>query len=101
MPALALSKKTFSLLNQVKGETPEKKIVSLVIGSAMLKLRECEEAIVQYESRYGMIFEQFKKSWKKGAIRGKNSHEVERDYMEWEGFEAEKRHWLETIRGLQ
>jgi hypothetical protein len=48
-----------------------------------------------------MTFKDFKIEWSKGKIAKKHSHEIERDYMEWEGFEEEKKHWLSTIRKIR
>lgn len=88
----------FEKLNVVKGGKFDGKIFNLLETNVLMRLRECEERIFGFESRYGMDFESFSKTWKKGSITDKHSHAVERDYMEWEGFEAERKKWLRTLR---
>ena len=67
----------------------------------LLRLKECEESLFQFESRYGMDFESFTKAWDEDEISEKHSHEVERDYMEWEGFHGEKRKLLLFTSAIQ
>lgn len=88
----------FEKLNVVKGGKFDEKIFNFLETSAIMRLRECEKRMFGFESRYGMDFESFSKAWKKGSITDKHSHAVERDYMEWEGFEAERKKWLKTLR---
>ena len=56
----------------------------------VLHLKECEEYLFRYESKYGMDFPTFVELWEQGEIPNKRSHEVERDFMEWEGFVMER-----------
>jgi len=53
------------------------------------------------ELKYRMTFAEFAEAWEQGAIAGRWSHAVERDYMEWEGLEEERRQWLARLRALQ
>lgn len=62
--------------------------------------QECEAEISEYELKYQMTFDQFAQAWEDGTIADAHSHEVERDYMEWEGLEAEMRKWLTLLRTL-
>lgn len=101
MVSFQLPKELIKMLDFVEGETTEKKVISLVNGNVSLKLKECEDAIVKFESKYGMTFKDFKIAWAKGKIPKKYSHEAERDYMEWEGFEEEKEHWLSNLRKIK
>ncbi|OGC09672.1 hypothetical protein A3J90_02890 [candidate division WOR-1 bacterium RIFOXYC2_FULL_37_10] len=101
MPTFALSKQIIEMLNLFDGDTTEKKVVNLVNGNASLKLKECEDEIVKFESKYGMIFKDFEIIWNKGKISDKYSHQTERDYIEWEGFEQEKKHWLSALKEIR
>lgn len=98
MVPVYLTKELIKMFQFVEGETTEQKVVNLVNGNVALKLRECEEAIVKFEAKYGLTFKDFKTAWEKNKIPGKHSHEIERDFMEWEGYGAEKAHWLSTAR---
>ncbi|MFQ5454743.1 MAG: hypothetical protein ACE5EA_00900 [Nitrospirota bacterium] len=62
-----------------------------------MRLKECEERIFEFESKYGMDYESFQRAWEEGIIKDKRSHRVERDFMEWEGFESERKKWLNTL----
>ena len=90
-----------SLIQYGEGETMEERIKGLVIDSLCKKLRECEEEIYQYEIKYGMNFDEFKRAWEEDKIPGKYSHQIERDFMVWEGLEVERRKWLTKIRELR
>ncbi|MCD6167620.1 hypothetical protein J7K19_13120 [bacterium] len=89
-----------SLVQYGEGETVTEKIKGLVIDSLCKKLRECEEEIYQYEIKYGMDFDEFKRAWEEDKIPRRYSHQIERDFMVWEGLEAERRKWLSKIKEL-
>jgi hypothetical protein len=57
-------------------------------------LRECDREIGDFELKYRMTFAEFAEAWESDEIPDKWSHQVERDYMIWEGLEAEKRKLL-------
>lgn len=97
MKNIGLSEELIDKLKIVEGGEFGEKILNLLETNALMKLKECEEQIFVFESKYGMEFENFKKAWEKGVIKGKHSHEVERDFMEWEGFESERKKWLKTL----
>jgi hypothetical protein len=50
------------------------------------KTGACEQEIGIYELKYRMTFAEFAEAWEQGAIAGRWSQAVERDYMEWEGL---------------
>ena len=101
MLSVTLSKDMEKTLGIIPGKRIEDKIINLIIDSLSFKLRECEEKIVGLEAKYGMTFEEFKESWNAKKIPDKYSHEVERDYMEWEGFQMEKKRWLSTLKDFK
>lgn len=100
MSKKVVSKEVDSLLQHGEGATIEERIAGLVLDSLSKKLRECEEEIYQYEVKYGMSFVEFKRAWEKDKILNKYSHEIERDFMIWEGLEVERKKWLAKIRKL-
>jgi hypothetical protein len=65
------------------------------------QIRACEREIETYELKYGMICAEFVEAWEQGAIADRRSHAVERDHMEWEGLEEERRQWLARLRALE
>ena len=100
MVALALSPQIAEYLGHVKGQTSEDKVLALIEAYLSSQLKECEREIVEYEVKYRSTFAEFAEAWAKDAIPAKRSHDVERDYMEWEGLEAEKLRWLELLKHL-
>jgi len=101
MKTISLSEKIFDKLTTVEGKETDEKILNLLETNALMRLKECEERIFEFESRYGMDFEGFKRAWEKGTLRDKHDHRVERDFMEWEGFESERRKWLYTLQDIR
>ena len=75
-------------------------IERLAAEAVRLGLRQCVEAVGEFEARYGSSFEQFATAWKAGRIRVAHSHRVERDYMEWEARTIEREELLAMVREL-
>lgn len=100
MPNLDVAAETLSYLDYVEGETVTDKILSLITVHFATQLHACEREIKSYELKYGMTFEEFASAWESGKIGDRWSHPVERDYMEWEGLELERKKWLSLIKEL-
>lgn len=101
MKTLKLPDGILEKLEGVEGKDFEEKIVNLLKQYIHFQLRESDEIILKYETKYGMDFEQFKVAWENNQIENKHSHEVERDFMEWEGFVLERQRWLSMLRELK
>jgi hypothetical protein len=101
MKTISLSEKLFDKLKNVEGKETDEKILNLLETNALMRLKECEERIFEFESKYGMDFEGFKRVWEQGKIKDKYDHRIERDFMEWEGFESERKKWLNTIHDIR
>ena len=100
MPNLDVTTEVLSYLDYVEGGTPKDKLLSLIAAHFTAQLQECEEEIREYELKYGMTFHEFVEAWERDEIPERWSHSVERDYMEWEGLEAERGKWLSLLRNL-
>lgn len=87
-------------LDHVEGETADSKLLTLLTTYLQSQIRACEE-IATYELKYRMTFAEFAEAWEQGVIADRWSYAVERDYMEWEGLEEERRRWLARLRALQ
>jgi hypothetical protein len=85
----------------VPGKDLQEKFSRLVENTLVLQLRECEDYLFKYESKYGMDFTYFAELWEQGEIPDKHSHEVERDFMEWEGFVMERSSLLKALRRMK
>ncbi len=101
MKTINLSEEMYDKLNIVEGKEIGEKISHLLEANALMRLKECEEQIFRFEARYGMDYKGFKTAWEKGDIKNKRSHQVERDFMEWEGFELERKKWLKTLKDIK
>lgn len=101
MKTINLSEKLIDKLKIIEGKEINEKIFSLLETNAIMRLKECEDLIFAFEAKYGMDFNGFKKTWEDGNIKNKHSHQVEKDFMEWEGFESERIKWLNTLRDIK
>ena len=86
------------LENFTPGANLEAKLESLARESLEHQLRACNEVLSHFEAKYGLTFADFARAWKEGRIPNKHSHEVERDFMEWEARHLEKEDLLATVR---
>ena len=79
---------------KAEAQSSKLKLISADLGR---RLRECEREIGDFELKYRMTFAEFAEAWEGDEIPNKWSHQVERDYMIWEGLEAEKRKWSDSL----
>lgn len=100
MTTLTLNPQIVSHLEFIEGSTPDDKLLSLLETYLAAQLRVCEQEIGEYEVKYRSTFAEFAEAWNQGQIPDRHSHEIERDYMEWEGLVAEKKRWLKLFQGL-
>jgi hypothetical protein len=56
---------------------------------------------MEFEAKYGMQFKEFAAKWKANKIPNRYSHEIERDYMEWESLIDEHNVLLLQLRKLK
>ena len=84
----------------IPGNNLDEKLSNLMVSNFTLQLRECEEALFRYEAKYGMGFEGFTTAWEAGEFN-RYSHEIERDFMEWEGFQQERERLLASIKEMR
>ena len=103
MKTISLPRNITELLDMeiIRGKTYEEKIEMLALDSFVSKLKECNEEILEFETKYGMSFGEFEKAWDEDGIRDKHSHKVESDYIEWEAIEQEKSRWLSVLRKIR
>jgi len=100
MKTVQLAEDLIAGFELVEGKNTDEKLAHLIRANILLRLKECEEALFRYEAKYGMEFDSFTKAWEQGEIEDKHSHQVERDYMEWEGFSLEKRKLFKALRNI-
>ncbi len=85
MLQVRISKPIYSILTSLTGEKRADVALELAAKDLLrLRLKEVEERIREFESRYHMKFADFKQAWAAGQIANQYSYEVERDYWEWE-----------------
>ena len=100
MTAFSISPTVAEYLGHIKGRTLDEKLLALLEAYISSRLRECERELGDYEVKYRSTFAEFAEAWAKDAVPDKHAHQTERDYMEWEGLEAEKRRWLNLLKSL-
>jgi hypothetical protein len=89
------------ILESTRGDTLEQKVFNLLVGDIERRLHLCSERVLEFEKKYGMSFGEFEQAWQAGEISDKHSHEVERDYMEWESLDDEHRLLLSQLRKIK
>jgi len=89
------------IFEYLEGETADQKLVHLVINDLERRLQTCSQRIVRFEAKYGMRFEAFAQAWQVEQISNPYSHEVERDYMEWESLVDEYELLLSSLKKLK
>lgn len=89
------------ILGYTEGKDLKEKLVYLIANDLKRRLHLCADRILEYETKYGMSFQQFKAAWKAGRMANRYSHEVERDYMEWESLDDEYALLLSRLRRLK
>ncbi len=101
MSVITLPDNVMRILDVIPGETREDKLLNLLAENISAKLKECDARIVEFETKYGMSFEDFQQAWKEKLLGDPFSYSLEKDYMEWEGFCLEKRKWLSLLKELK
>lgn len=97
MPTVSLSDKLIRVLEDfTPGANLEAKLENLTRESLEHQLHAWNEALSRFEAKYGLTFSDFVTAWQGDTIPNKHSHEVERDFMEWEAHHIEKEE-LSTI----
>lgn len=98
MATLTIDEKTKKVLDVFSGDDYGERLSNLVKEGIRSKVRECNELISEYETKYKREFDEFEERWSSGEIEEKHSHEVETDYLEWEALEMEKSTWLDLLK---
>jgi hypothetical protein len=88
-------------LDYLEGKSLDEKLAQLITNDLKRRLEICSQRIVDFEAKYGMEFEEFARAWQVGEIPNPYSHEVERDYMEWESLLDEFKQLLTQLKGLK
>ena len=85
----------------LEGESLDQKLLYLVVSDLKRRLQACSQRIVEFEAKYGMRFEAFVRAWQAEEIPNRYSHDVERDYMEWESLVDEYELLLSNLKKLR
>lgn len=101
MPIVTVSEKLVRVLEAfVPGEDLETKLGNVTRERLESQLRECNTALSSFETKYGMPFAEFAVAWQADNIPQRRSHEVERDFMEWEARQMEHTDLLAAVQEL-
>jgi len=99
MQTVSLSDKLIRVLEDfTPGVNLEAKLENLTRENLEHQIRECNEALSRFEAKYGLTFADFARAWQEDKVPHKHSHEVERDFMEWEARHMEKEDLLAAVR---
>jgi len=98
---LRLPESVQEILELVEGKNLDEKLVQLIRNDLKRRLHLCSERIMEFEAKYGMQFKEFAARWKVDKIPNRYSHEIERDYIEWESLVDEHEILLLQLRKLK
>ena len=74
-------------ITEITGEPRiELAIMDLLKDAIEHRIEKIRKEIDNYEKKYNMSFEEFKKKFENDEIENSYSYEVEMDYLEWEGL---------------
>lgn len=101
MLQVKISKPLHRVLSGLTGENRADVALELAAKDLLrLKLRQVEERVEEFESRYQMRFTEFKQAWEAGKIAEKHSYQVERDYWEWEAAVGDEKKYRQMLDEL-
>ncbi|HED04907.1 MAG TPA: hypothetical protein ENI60_09180 [Candidatus Fraserbacteria bacterium] len=100
MTQVIIPDKLSEILQQLEGKTLDQKLAQLIERDLEHRLRYCSRRIVDFEVKYGLLFEEFRAAWELGTIPDRHAHEIERDYMEWESLVDERQLLLTKLKQL-
>lgn len=101
MPIVTVSEKLVRVLEAfAPGEDLETKLENVTRARLESQLRECNTVLSGFETKYGMPFAEFAVAWQADNIPQRRSHEVERDFMEWEARQMEHTDLLAAVQEL-
>jgi predicted transcriptional regulator len=91
MMAMTLPKSTARILTELTGE-PRVDVALLIVlkDNIRYKLERIETRVREYESKYGMPFDAYKRKWEVEDDPEHYSYEREMDYLEWEALVTRK-----------
>jgi hypothetical protein len=96
-----ITKPVYQVLSELTQETKVEVALPIAIKDwVRLRLQEARQERDRFERRYGMDFGSFQQAWQEGRIPEAHSHQVERDYWEWEATvtdEQQLERMLETL----
>ena len=84
---VVLPKETAQMLVELTGEARSDAALMLILRDyTRHRLAEIEAELRQYEEKYGMPFEAYKRIWETEDREEHYAYEVEQDYLEWEAL---------------
>lgn len=78
---VTLSPKLQELLDNLAGETPDKKIAHLLLRDIRRNMELCEQERLGLEIKYGMEYGEFQRQLETGALGDAFSYDLEQDAM--------------------
>ncbi len=87
MSTIVLPREMSKVLTELTGEPRQEIALVLIMREyARHKLTEIEAALKEFEQKYGMAFEAYKRIWDTEVREEDYSYESEQDFLEWEAL---------------
>jgi hypothetical protein len=98
---VVLPKETAQVLVELTGEARSDAALVLILRDyAHGKLAEIEADLRQYEEKYGMPFEAYKRIWETEDREEHYTNETEQDYLEWEALVTRRKRLMGSFAWL-
>jgi hypothetical protein len=98
---VVLPKETTRALTELTGETRVDLALTMLIREyARHRLAETEAALLRYQEKHGMPFEEYKKVWETEDREEHYTYEAEQNYLEWEALATRRKRLVESFAWL-
>jgi hypothetical protein len=98
---LDISELDNEILSLERGDTREEKLKNLLLSYLKDRLQDCSEAIVEFETQFGLTFREFQQAYENEELGDPYSHKLESTYLEWEGLEDERNELRALIKKIK
>lgn len=99
--SIALSPHMRPVLESVTGETPDQKIVNLLLGELRRNLEACDRELLDFEVKYGLEYADFARRLAAGKLGDEFGYDLEMDAMRWRDLITERKHWHKQLSQLK
>lgn len=99
--SIAISPRVRPVLESIAGETPDQKIIHLLLGELRRNLEACDKELLDFEIKYGLEYADFARRLAAGKLGNEFGYDREMDAMRWQDLIAERKYWHKQLSQLK